>query len=496
MTASPQDTRPADGFDPNAPGTPEEHWTAAMQEAAAPVTAVELLPAGVDVVVLSAHPDDESLAAAGLMAAASALGRPTTVVVATSGEGSHPASPTHTAERLAGIREREVAVAVAAVAPGATLVLLRLPDGELGQHRTGLTEALTDLVGADTVVVAPSRHDGHPDHEAAGEVAARVAAAAGATLVEYPIWLWHWGTRDDLAGRDLVRLALDPAARTGREVAQRAHVSQVAPLSDQPGDEVLLPAHVLARFARPHEVFVRTLPDRGVAAPVNESLPMQRTRTEPTRTQPTQTRTAPGGPAGAQDAVFDAMFDESDDPWGFESRWYERRKRAVTLAVLPRADLGRVLEVGCSTGVLTAELAARAATVLATDLSAEAVQRARQRLDGDPTVTVAQLRAPQEWPPGTFDLVVLSEIGYFWDADELHRALGLVVASLAEDGLVLLCHWRHPVSGWPLDGDDVHAAAVALPGLEVVVSHVEEDFRVDVLAAGSWRTPATAEGLT
>lgn len=456
-------TAPARGFDPHAPGTPEDHWAAALEELADPVSAQDLLPEGCTLVVLSAHPDDESLAAAGLLASAAALGRPTTLVVATSGEGSHPRSPTHPPARLARIREEEVAAALRAVHPAARLVLLRLPDGALSEHRAALADSLSAVVGPATVVAAPWRRDGHTDHEAAGAVAAEVAGAVGASLLEYPVWLWHWGTSQDLAGDPVVRLALGDHEQDRRTLAQACHPSQTAALSPEPGDEVLLPAHVLARFTRPYEVFLRSDPS--------------------------------GEPGSDTAAAFDAMFERSEDPWGFETRWYERRKRAVTLAVLPRQQLGRVLEVGCSTGVLTAELAERASSVVGTDLSAEAVRRARARLSGQAHVVIEQLRSPQEWPSGSFDLVVLSEVGYFWQPEELDLALRRSVGSLAQDGLLLLCHWRHPVQGWPLDGDTVHAAAVALPGLQVVASHVEEDFRVDVLVAGGWRTPASVEGL-
>ncbi|WP_406830990.1 bifunctional PIG-L family deacetylase/class I SAM-dependent methyltransferase [Pedococcus sp. KACC 23699] len=456
---------PPPGFDPHAPGTPETHWALALEGIADPVEALDLLPSGSHLVVLSAHPDDESLAAGGLLAAAAALGRPATLVVATSGEGSHPRSPSHTPQRLARIREQEVAAALREVHPEAWLVLLRLPDGGLSEHQEALDAALSAVVGPGTVLAAPWRRDGHTDHEAAGAVAARVASAAGAPLLEYPVWLWHWGTTADLAGEPVVRLVLGADEQQRRAAAQRSHRSQTAALSDRPGDEVLLPEHVVERFTRPYEVFVRTLPEAGEA------------------------------PAAASDAAFDAMFETSEDPWGFETSWYERRKRAVTMAALPRQQLGRVLEVGCSTGVLAAELADRATSLLATDLSAEAVRRARTRLEGRSSVEVERMRAPQQWPAGTFDLVVLSEVGYFWRPEELDEALSRSVRSLADDGLLLLCHWRHPVQGWPLDGDAVHSAAVALPGLQVVVSHVEEDFRVDVLAAGPSRSPAHLEGL-
>lgn len=36
-----------------------------------------------------------------------------------------------------------------------------------------------------------------------------------------------------------------------------------------------------------------------------------------------------------EDSYFNELFLNSDDPWAFKQRWYERRKRALTLAALP-----------------------------------------------------------------------------------------------------------------------------------------------------------------
>jgi hypothetical protein len=36
-----------------------------------------------------------------------------------------------------------------------------------------------------------------------------------------------------------------------------------------------------------------------------------------------------------RDAYFDRMYDDTDDPWQLSTRWYERRKYAITLALLP-----------------------------------------------------------------------------------------------------------------------------------------------------------------
>ena len=210
------------------------------------------------VVVVAAHPDDETLGAAGLMAEASRRGVAVDVVVATLGEASHPRSSTITPERLSRWRAREVAGAVGLLAPRAVLHLLHLPDGELQRHVPAVTARVAGLAGAGSLVVAPWVGDGHPDHTAAGLGAARAADDVRARSLEYPVWAWHWSAPADprVPWQQMVRHPLTPAARRLKRRALALHRSQTQPLSDQPGDETLLRAGFLDHFDRPHEVFV------------------------------------------------------------------------------------------------------------------------------------------------------------------------------------------------------------------------------------------------
>lgn len=220
--------------------------------------------AGLDrVVVVAAHPDDETLGAAGLMAEASRRRIAVDVVVATLGEASHPLSSTITPERLSRWRAREVTAAVGLLAPGAVLHLLHLPDGELERHVPAVTARVAGLAGAGSLVVAPWVGDGHPDHTAAALGAARAAAAVRARSLEYPVWAWHWSATADprVPWGQMVRHPLTPAARRLKRRALALHRSQTRPLSDQPGDETLLGAGFLDHFDRPHEVFVAPGPD-------------------------------------------------------------------------------------------------------------------------------------------------------------------------------------------------------------------------------------------
>ena len=461
-------------FDHRDRGTPESVWQPVLPSFTTVLDDADLQ----HLLVVAAHPDDETLGAGGLLARAAARGLDVTVIVASSGEGSHPGSPTHTPAALAAVREAEARAAVAVLAPTAALQFLRLPDGDLAAHRAELTRALERRVGsggAGTWLAAPFRGDGHPDHAAAGEVAADVADRTGSGLLEYPVWAWHWATPGDGTLDPAAALAL-PLTGRERETKQQAlgeYRSQVVPLSDAVGDEAVVPPGFREHFERDVEVF---LPD-GVSE--------KRVGAAGVADGPAG-RGARGG--GSLDrAFFDEFYTGGADPWGFEDRWYERRKRAVTLAALPRPRFRRAFEPGCSIGVLTAELALRCDALLSTDIAAAPLERARQRLAGAEHVRFEQMAVPSGWPEGLFDLVVISEIGYYCSREDLATLVRRSADALTEDGVLLTCHWRHPVADYPLRGDEVQAAFRAGSGLTVVAQHVEADFRLEVLARPAGR---------
>ena len=341
-------------FDHRDPGTSEDLWAAspALRQLA-PLD----LPAVDRLVVVAAHPDDETLGAAGLVSRLAATGTAISVIVATDGEGSHPASTTHRADELALLRRTELVRALGAIAPRAALRFLGLPDGGLREHRDALRRAVEDEVGplgsARTVLCAPWRGDGHRDHRIAGEVAADVAARRRLDLLEYPVWLWHWADPDDtsLPWADMRRFDLTDSERENKAQALAAHRSQTQPLSSRPGDEALLGAEMMRHFDRDVEVFVVS------GEQVAEGTEQVLGAAELERSSLTE-------------GFFDAFYAGKTDPWGFETRWYEERKRALTLASLPRRRFMSGLEVGCSTGVLTAELAARCDRLTGVDIAA------------------------------------------------------------------------------------------------------------------------------
>lgn len=152
---------------------------------------------------------------------------------------------------------------------------------------------------------------------------------------------------------------------------------------------------------------------------------------------------------------FERLYRGDADPWGFEDRWYEQRKYALTLAALPDARYGRAFEPGCANGALTERLATRCDTLLAYERVGAAADRARRRMAGAAGVVVEQRVIPDEWPAELFDLVVLSEVGYYFDGADWDRLYASVTASLAPGGVLVAVHWRGPTD-YPLAGDEVH----------------------------------------
>lgn len=180
------------------------------------------------------------------------------------------------------------------------------------------------------------------------------------------------------------------------------------------------------------------------------------------------------------DSYFEGMFRADADPWAMRTRWYERRKRSLTLACLPQRHYTSVLELGCANGELSARLANRSGQLLCCDTSSTALELAQARLKQRPNVQFWQGRLPKEWPPGKFDLIVFSELGYYLDSTDLTQLIFTMRYALAQGGTIAACHWRPPIDGCPHTGDQVHAQLHHLLRMPRLVWHQEADLLLEV----------------
>lgn len=197
---------------------------------------------------------------------------------------------------------------------------------------------------------------------------------------------------------------------------------------------------------------------------------------------------------GWQRGYFAEMYREQGDPYGVRTRWYEQRKRQLVLASLPRPRFGNAFEPACGVAELTAALAARCDRVLASDFNDAVLATARERTRDLPQIRIESRILPRDWPHAAapFDLVVLGEIGYFLSEAELAETARQCAATLADDGVLVACHWRPAFEQRTVPTDRIHALLGA--GLHSLVRHAEDDFLLQVWSRDA-RSVAQREGV-
>ncbi len=138
-------------------------------------------------------------------------------------------------------------------------------------------------------------------------------------------------------------------------------------------------------------------------------------------------------PSGLETEIerFERLYAQSEDPWGYCTSPYERRKYLATLAALPDRPLGRVLELGCSIGVFTALLADRACEIVGLDFSSRAIELAALRVGARSNLRLVLGAFPTETPAGPWDVIVCSEVLYYLSGELLGTAENWLEAQLS-----------------------------------------------------------------
>jgi SAM-dependent methyltransferase len=185
-------------------------------------------------------------------------------------------------------------------------------------------------------------------------------------------------------------------------------------------------------------------------------------------------------------AYFEGLYAADPDPWGFASRDYEARKYAATLAALGPGRVRRGLEMGCSIGVFTRQLAPRCEALVATEVSRTALDQARARCADLDNIVFRLVDRAADGIGGAFDLMVLSEIVYYWDDEDLAAVAEAIDRALAPDGRLLLVHWLGETD-YPRSGDD---AVAALASRLTFRRREEREDRTDQYRLDLWRRAA------
>ncbi|WPN49944.1 MULTISPECIES: PIG-L deacetylase family protein [unclassified Pseudomonas] len=242
------------------PGTTLTEWQACPMLASVPTISHQVLVAqGQRLVIVTPHPDDEVLGCAGLLAGMKGREADVLLVAVTDGEASHEGSRYWTHARLRRQRPLESLDSLARLGLDVGALnwqRLGLPDSAVAGAEDGLVGRLLELVRPGDCVVTTWRQDGHCDHEATGRATADVASQNNASLIEVPVWAWHWARPQDpripwIRARKLM-LGADVLAR--KRHAIHAHVSQINADGQSPP---VLDRAAIERLLQPFElVFV------------------------------------------------------------------------------------------------------------------------------------------------------------------------------------------------------------------------------------------------
>jgi LmbE family N-acetylglucosaminyl deacetylase len=235
-------THQARSFSPADAGTSEEEWLKALADCP------EWTPRDGPLVVVSAHPDDEVLAAGGLIHSWAGSGRPVTIVSVTDGEAAFP-----NWKDLGLVRRGELKGAIRRLClTHVSVVRVGLPDGRVAQYANRVRNALLPLMSPFGTLVAPYERDGHPDHDTIGEICCRLARSHGGALARYPVWTWHHTDPASLKRVRWGKFPLSFEARRAKSRAVQCFASQLQPPRAAP----VVPRHVLSHFDRPYETFL------------------------------------------------------------------------------------------------------------------------------------------------------------------------------------------------------------------------------------------------
>jgi SAM-dependent methyltransferase len=176
---------------------------------------------------------------------------------------------------------------------------------------------------------------------------------------------------------------------------------------------------------------------------------------------------------------FEEKYRASSDPWNFASSSYELNRYAEIMRMLGSRIFQSGFEPGCSIGVLTERLAARCRHLYAMDTSPTAVAIARARCAGCPNTIIVEGALSGDLPRDTFDLIVFSEIGYYFERGVLPGLRDLLIERLAKQGTLVAVHWLGVSADHLLSGDEVHAVLRSSDSLRMIASRRYDGFLLE-----------------
>lgn len=211
------------------------------------------------VCIFAPHPDDEVLGCGGLLQQLAANGNPILLIHVTNGTQSHPNSTIYTQEKLNIIRPQESvkALEVLSVAHQVMTIALDLTDGNVFAQQDQFHQKLSTIIQPNDILITPFMHDGHPDHEATGQVVVSFAKQQHLACYQVLIWAWHWAEPADsrIPWHCAKRVDLTTEQLQRKIKAIACFESQIT-ADDSTGNPPILSAQTIARISQPWEVYL------------------------------------------------------------------------------------------------------------------------------------------------------------------------------------------------------------------------------------------------
>ncbi len=395
-------------------------------------------------IVMAPHPDDELLGAGGLMARAVADARPIAVIVITDGSASDP-SVARDQQRMRR-RAETTAGLTTLLGTAPPLLFLECPDGSFRARDvpigpgSAIATFLSQFPGAQLLVTDPA--DAHVDHKAAFGLASRIVAQGLVDQLDVmPI-----SQRIDghFAARRFTAHPLGHHA-DAKAAALACHQSQINTATGFTLSKTALADFTTVEYTWP-------VHDRKSAE--SEAVPTRH---------------------------FDAMFEKSSDPWGYDINVYEADRFRRTVAALDGKHFESALELGCANGALTAQLINSCTAIVAIDTAQAALDAARDRLGSHRGVEFLKGNLPDDLPEGQYDLIVLSDMLYYLGLQGVVRLMALIETRAEPACRIVMTNYLGDTD-CSLSGE--MAAEIALAhasGWATVHTSRTERLRIDVL---------------
>ena len=163
-------------------------------------------------------------------------------------------------------------------------------------------------------------------------------------------------------------------------------------------------------------------------------------------------------------AGFDAKFSDSEDPWSTFTNRDEARKRKAILRGIGSRRVGRVLELAAGNGSNSIGLARLSLRLDATEGTLSGVRLVKRAVGDIPRVRVSQLVLPARFPRATYDSIVVAEVLYYLNAQEMSAVARAIAVTLRPGGRLILAHHRVDYPDFVQHAADIHHCFLVMGG--------------------------------